>query len=341
MKTKEIFFAEAIDCLVTTDIPNRGIIGKIYSEARRINKNNPLAYTAAKLLNDKLKKGSLVYIATGWANRPDVNNEIWENDGPPGAVALARSLVIAKKAVPIILTENVFTSQIKEMLKVIDIQPLNLNEAIINSNSPFPVAAVGVDSFPINKEDALSKAIELINIDKVEAVISIEKGGMSEKGEIHMSSGRKTTGQTSKIDFLINEAKKENILTLGIGDGGNELGMGNIKPFILKNFPHLKRCICGCASTIVPDNIVNLLITSAVSNWGAYAICACLSHLNSDLYIMHNQEMEKELMYISRQIGLIDGQSGFTSVSVDGISLEANMAITTLLRETVIKFLEI
>jgi hypothetical protein len=55
---------------------------------------------------------------------------------------------------------------------------------------------------------------------------------------------------------------------------------------------------------------------------------------------MHNQEMEKELMQISRQTGLIDGQSGFTSVSVDGISLEANMAITTLLRETVKKFLE-
>lgn len=272
--------------------------------------------------------------------RPDANKEIWENDGPPGAVALARSLVLAKKVVPIILVENVFTSQIKEMLKAINIQPLNLNEAIKNINSPSPVVAVGVDSFPINKEDALSKATELINIDKVEAVISIEKGGMSEKGEIHMSSGRKTTEQTSKIDFLINEAKKENILTLGIGDGGNELGMGNIKPFILKNFPHFIKCICGCASTIVPDNIVDLLVTSSVSNWGAYAICACLSYLNSDFYIMHNQEMEKELMQISRQTGLIDGQSGFTSLSVDGISLEANMAITTLLRETVIKFLE-
>lgn len=127
---------------------------------------------------------------------------------------------------------------------------------------------------------------------------------------------------------------------MGIGDGGNELGMGNIKPFILKNFPHLRKCICGCASTIVPDNIVDLLVTSSVSNWGgAYAICACLSYLNSDFYIMHNQEMEKELMQISRQTGLIDGQSGFTSLSVDGISLRANMAIITLMRETVIKFL--
>lgn len=70
---------------------------------------------------------------------------------------------------------------------------------------------------------------------------------MSEKGEIHMSSGRKTTEQTSKIDFLINKTNKENILTLGIGDGGNELGMWNIKPFILKNFSHLRKCICGCA----------------------------------------------------------------------------------------------
>jgi len=100
---------------------------------------------------DRLKKGNIVHIATGWANRPDVNKEIWENDGPPGAVALARSLVIAKKVTPIILVENVFTSQIKEMLKAINIQPLNLNESIKNINSPFPVAAVGVDSFPINK----------------------------------------------------------------------------------------------------------------------------------------------------------------------------------------------
>jgi len=148
MKIKEMFFAEAIDRLVTTDIPNKGIIRKIYSEARRINKDNPLAYTGAKLLNDRLKKGSLVYIATGWANRPDVNKEIWENDGPPGAVALARSLVIAKKVAPIILVESVFTSQIKEMLKAINIQPLNLNESIKNINSPFPCCSCWGRFFP-------------------------------------------------------------------------------------------------------------------------------------------------------------------------------------------------
>lgn len=66
--------------------------------------------------------------------------------------------------------------------------------------------------------------------------------------------------------------KSGKIATIGIGDGGNEIGMGKVHQMVvdgIKNGQHI-------ATTVATDH----LITSGVSNWGGSALVAALAILN-------------------------------------------------------------
>eukprot|EP00952_Eustigmatos_sp_NYUAD-ZCMA_P005446 23797-Eustigmatos_ZCMA.PRE.1 len=58
--------------------------------------------------------------------------------------------------------------------------------------------------------------------------------------------------------------------SIGIGDGGNELGMGKVIDLIYEScIPDAERI--GC---VVPTNY---LIVASVSNWGGYALAAAIA----------------------------------------------------------------
>lgn len=66
--------------------------------------------------------------------------------------------------------------------------------------------------------------------------------------------------------------KSGKIATIGIGDGGNEIGMGKVHQMVvdgIKNGQHI-------ATTVATDH----LITSGVSNWGGSALVAALAILS-------------------------------------------------------------
>ena len=58
------------------------------------------------------------------------------------------------------------------------------------------------------------------------------------------------------------------IIFIGIGDGGNELGMGKVLDRIVKDVPHGETIACVTAA--------DYLITAGVSNWGGYALAVAL-----------------------------------------------------------------
>jgi len=94
---------------------------------------------------------------------------------------------------------------------------------------------------------------------------------MNEKGCIHSVRGEETTEHVAKIDLIIREARRAGILTIGIGDGGNEIGMGNIREEIQKGIPFGNRCNCPCGEGIAPATETDFLVTATVSNWGPTA----------------------------------------------------------------------
>lgn len=72
--------------------------------------------------------------------------------------------------------------------------------------------------------------------------------------------------------FLFSAYKSGKITTVGIGDGGNEIGMGKVHQRVIEHIQN-GRII---ASAVATDH----LVTAGVSNWGGSALVAALHVLN-------------------------------------------------------------
>jgi hypothetical protein len=131
--------------------------------------------------------------------------------------------------------------------------------------------------------------------------------------------GRDITSHMSPAHDLFEEAPRAiPITTIGIGDGGNEIGMGKIAWEIVR------RNITGGGSVAcrVP---ADFLVVCGVSNWGAYGLAAgvcALRGVKPDPALF-NPERERELLRVMVENGpLVDGVTGQPSLTVDGLSFE-------------------
>lgn len=332
------YAAEQIDMVISLDVGLRGVIGKLYSFARE-KTSLPLCLNAAKILEDELETGRVVFLATGWPDRPHITSEIAESDGPPGTAVLARALHVGFNAVPIILTEEQLVSGISKVVQAAGFRILKPDEAIKSASSRAPIHGAAVIGFPKDKSAAEDKSRELIEKYDPVAVITVERGGMNDRGVIHTSRGDDTTDALAKVDYLVTEAKARGIVTIGIGDGGNEIGMGLIKEEIKRSIPYGAECRCGCGGGIAPETATDALVTAAVSNWGAYGIAACLSVLSENTEIFHNEAIEERILRESANASFIDGITGYVDPSADGLPLQVNVSIVRILREIVVKSL--
>jgi hypothetical protein len=106
--------------------------------------------------------------------------------------------------------------------------------------------------------------------------------------------------------------------SIGIGDGGNEIGMGKISwDVIQRNIPR-----GGLIACRVPTDH---LIVAGVSNWGAYALAAGVAVLRGQRLpaALFDSERERELLRVMVEEGpLVDGKSGRPTVAVDGLSFD-------------------
>jgi len=327
---------ERVDTLVNLDVPSRNVIHILYPLARG-KSLEPLCLAAARLLQKKVHSGGVVFIATGWPDRPHITPDIAETDGPPGATALARTLHQGFQAVPIILVEDRIVDAMKRVTQAAGFRVLSPKEAIAAVSSHAPIHAASVIGFPTAVDEAKQRAKELIEEYRPAAVIVIEKGGMNEKGKIHTSRGAETTEHMAKIDYLVREATAGNIITIGIGDGGNELGMGVIHEELKKSaIPYAAKCQCGCGGGIAPVTRTDLLVTASISNWGAYGIAACLALLLKKPDIFHEAEVEREILHEAARASFIDGITGYVMPpSADGLAFPVHQAFVTLLGQVI------
>ena len=120
-----------------------------------------------------------------------------------------------------------------------------------------------------------------------------------------------------------------NTHTIGIGDGGNEIGMGKIPhETIVKNIPNGDLIHCR-----VPTDH---LIVAGVSNWGAYALAAGIYVLRGvkpppDLF---DPDREREILEVMVREGpLVDGKTGKQEATVDGLSWDEYVKPLIRIRE--------
>ncbi|HEX5506241.1 MAG TPA: glutamate cyclase domain-containing protein, partial [Thermomicrobiales bacterium] len=137
----------------------------------------------------------------------------------------------------------------------------------------------------------------------------------------------------ARIDYVFDEARRRGIPTVAVGDGGNEIGMGLIPAAIRRHVPFGDRCACGCGGGIGAVTAADVLVTAAVSNWGCYAIVACLAALLGRPDLLHTPEREEALLRRGVELGLINSPAGRVDPDVDAIPLACHVAVTTLLHE--------
>lgn len=299
-------------------LTSRNITKELYEAARSIHKE-PMTSLAAKMLLDLVKPGDTVILASGFFDPPSM---ISEADGPIGAALLARALCVMLDATPVFLTEVANIGHMTALAQAAGMEVLTDLE--LARNTPFKAVIIPL---PIDPARAQREAIAQLDRIKPAAFIAIEKPSPCPKGRYHTGRGLDVTDVVGKIDYIVNEARRRRIPTIGLGDGGNEVGMGSILETIQEVIPTGK--IIGTPLQ------TDLLVVTAVANWGAYAIEACLAAALHAPDAIHSVADERRVTDAAAKSGLIDPSTGIANGWVDGTPPICSESILELLRQMV------
>lgn len=214
-----------------------------------------------------------------------------ETDGPPGAVAIGRAI-------------QALGGQVWY---------------VVEPSLPESMCAVGVPNeeiiaFPIlPAQQSRSHALSLAEQYQPTLVISVEHCAQTARGVYLNSRAQDITACTAKPDSLF----EMHIPSIGIGDGGNEIGMGNLAQFI----PTIEQLPREPAATTV-----DALVIASISNWGAYGIVAAMSTLAGQ-NLLPSVAAEHELITRLYKAGCYDGLQPLPALGVDGFLLEEYLEV--------------
>ena len=123
---------------------------------------------------------------------------------------------------------------------------------------------------------------------------------------------------TAKFDLFFQECQCPSI---AFGDGGNEIGMGNVTQ-ALSNFD------------IIPSvTTCDELVIASVSNWGVYGVMAALCDLlNRDLFELIDPESTANYLVAN---GCVDGVTNRKEASEDGFPIQISKSIIQQLRSLI------
>jgi hypothetical protein len=136
----------------------------------------------------------------------------------------------------------------------------------------------------------------------------------------------------AKVDELY-DILPDDVATIAVGDGGNEIGMGKVEETVRDVVEHGAACQCDCGEGIADSTETDILVPATVSNWGGHSIVACLSYL-LEQPLLHEPALERRMLDEASMAGAIDGSTGGTHAWCDGFPPSFHEAIVEMLRET-------
>ena len=224
---------------------------------------------AAKLLN---QCHGTVLIGTGF---PVLDT--FETDGPVGAIGLYQ-LLQKLGAKPVMVCGDPLFSALK---------------------SDYQCYQISVNQYNALPEIASAALAEL----KPQLVVSIERPGFNaSKGYANMR-GEDISPRCASFDYFLTQAACP---TIGIGDGGNEIGMGNLYQQV--SALNITPSVTQCDELIVAD----------VSNWAAWALAAMVSVLRNE-NLLSGADPLAILQYLSAK-GSVDGVTRLNTLTEDGLA---------------------
>ncbi len=229
-----------------------------------------------------------------------------ETDGPVGTALLAAALAACGVSVRIAVD-----SPCADVVRA----------AVRETGVPVPVDEMGVEDRP-----GLDGVIESWCAGGVGHVVAIERCGLSRDGRPRNMRGVDVSPWTAPLDDLFTAGSWTRI---GVGDGGNELGMGKLPAgLIAQAVPNGERiaCVTGC----------DHLVVAGVSNWGAYGLMAGLALVHESWSpILADFLAAPRDLAVTRavvQAGAVDGVTARREATVDGFGAQIHAAVIDDLR---------
>ncbi|PID44799.1 MAG: hypothetical protein CSB47_10775 [Proteobacteria bacterium] len=216
-------------------------------------------------------------------------DETFETDGPVGAIALYDTLKHLG-ADPIIVCGDPLARVIREDYRVYQISVGDL------SKGP-------------------QEGAEAIQVLKPDIILSIERPGLTADGIYANMRGEDISQRCACFDYFMREATCP---TIAIGDGGNEIGMGNVT-----------EALAGLSITPSVTTCDELLVAD-VSNWGAHGLIALLGLWSGEDLLAKINTLDI-LKYISAR-GSVDGVTRLNTLTEDSLESDAGQQVIDELR---------
>ena len=211
-------------------------------------------------------------------------NGIAETDGPPGAAAVGRAL-----------------------------QALNWHVVTVVDPMTRPVIeALGRDLGEIEEIDAegvsQSEAVTGRFLDSVRphAAIAIERPGLTADGRLANMRGETLDPSPVPMDGLLRVP-----VSIGVGDGGNELGLGSLANFMRQQRISPAPCVTRARHVLL----------ASVSNWGGYGLAAMLQML-ADRPLLPSEADDRRWMRAIVRAGAVDGITARCEPTVDTFTFD-------------------
>ena len=216
----------------------------------------------------------------------------FESDGPIGAISLYRVLLDLGY-------EPVFACA----------PPIS--KILSNGFLTYELPLAGWDE----SRPAIRKALQDLNPN---LIVSIERPGVAADGRYYNMRRQDITDVTAKFDLFLLEGDCPSI---AFGDGGNEIGMGNVVGALadMDIIPSVTRC--------------DELVIASVSNWGVYGVIAAMcSLIDRDLFELVDPEPIANHLVAN---GCVDGVTKRPEVSEDGFPIKVSQSIIRQLHDLV------
>ncbi len=245
-------------------------------------------YEQASMFISSASRGPCIIATGSWI--PDAKAP--ENDGIIGTVALANCLY------------------------ELGFSPMVVTDALCHSAVERCCSAYPIMVFPeLSEEESALFSRGVLSALKPVFLVSIERLARGYDGSYRNMSGSCVSRFTAAIDVLFNAAYKEGIKTIGLFDGGNEIGGG----IIPRN--HTIKSLTNTPSA----SVTSYAVVAATSTWAALGLVAsvCIRTSRSDLLPTVSATLEWTDLLL--KLGVVDGVTKRCATSTDGFDVSVTV----------------